>query len=50
MWSDFSELSDKYPSASLLISGHSMGGALATFSALDILDFCKKKIELTTFG
>jgi predicted lipase len=40
-----SALVKKYPSASILFTGHSLGGAMATFAAMDV----KEKLGLSNF-
>lgn len=47
----FQALSQKYYYAKLLIAGHSLGGAMATLSALDAMDMVGKPIDyFYTFG
>lgn len=44
------ELKKKYQSASVLVTGHSMGGGMATFAALDFQKLGIKVDYLITFG
>lgn len=48
--SDIKNLYQKYPSAKIVVSGHSLGGAMAYFGFLDICDALGKVDLLMTYG
>lgn len=51
MLTEVSTLLKKYPSASILVTGHSHGAALATHAALDIkLEIANADVKLYNFG
>ena len=50
MISDLKSLKSKYPQAKTVISGHSLGGAMANFAYLDACDFLSQNDLLITYG
>lgn len=43
-------LKGKYPSYGVMVTGHSLGAALATFTALDLLDSGISNVEMWNYG
>ena len=50
MMSDLKSLKSKYPQAKTVISGHSLGAAMANFAYLDACDFLSQNDLLITYG